>query len=133
MNVCILQMIYYDRIEVCEEIDINKTSASKECNVCHYLYFLNCEFKFQPIVRNRCYDSLMMSINLSDIAILNIKGSDYRCMISQISKNKALKLIQNADLTEKPNIIKHKNLFSYTKMGEAILTFGNIEIEKNKF
>ena len=133
MNVCILQMIYYDRIEVSEEIDINKTTASKECNVCHYLYFLNYEFKFQPIVRNRCNDSLIMSINLSDIAILNIKGSDYRCMISLISKNKTLKLIQNADLTKKPNIIKHKNLFSYTKMGEAILTFGNIEIEKNKF
>ena len=38
----------------------------------------------------------MMSINLSDIAILNIKASDYRC----ISKNKALNLMQNADLTE---------------------------------
>ena len=46
----------------------------------------------------------MMSINLSDIAILNIKGSNYRCIIRLISKNEAINLMQNADLT-KQNII----------------------------
>ena len=44
---------------------------------------------------------LMMPINLSDIAILNMKGSNYRCIISLISKNDVIKLLQNADLTEK--------------------------------
>ena len=42
-----------------------------------------------------------MSVNLSDIAILNIKGSDNRCILSLISKNEATNLMQNADLTEK--------------------------------
>ena len=41
-----------------------------------------------------------MSLNLSDIAILNIKGSDYRYIISFISKNEAIKLLKNANLTE---------------------------------
>ena len=54
----------------------------------------------------------MMSTNLSDIAVLNIIGSDYRCITSLISKNEAIKLIQNADLTEKSrtllNIKMHK-------------------------
>ena len=40
-------------------------------------------------------------MNLNDIAVLNIKGSDYRCIISLTSKNEAIKLIQSADLTEK--------------------------------
>ena len=40
-------------------------------------------------------------MNLRNIAILNIKGSDYHCIISLISKNEAIDLIQNADLTEK--------------------------------
>ena len=40
-------------------------------------------------------------MNLSDVAILNIKGSDYRCIISRISKSEAINLMQNADLTEK--------------------------------
>ena len=43
----------------------------------------------------------MMSINLSDIAISNIKGCDHRCIISSISKSEAINLMQNADLTEK--------------------------------
>ena len=94
-------MLYYDRIGVSEGIDVNKISASKECDICHYWYFSNYSFKFQPNVCNRCHDLLMMSINLSDIAILNIKSSDYRCIISLISKNEAIKLMQNSNLTEK--------------------------------
>ena len=43
----------------------------------------------------------IMSMNLSDIAILNIKGSDYQCIVSFISKNGAINLLQNADLTKK--------------------------------
>ena len=43
----------------------------------------------------------MMSINLSDIAILNIKDSDYCVIISLISKTEVINLMQNADLTEK--------------------------------
>ena len=94
-------MLYYERIDVSEGIDVNKTSASKECDICHCWYFLNHSFKFQPNVCNRCHDLLMMSVNLSDIAVLNIKGSDNRCIISLITKNEAINLMQNADLTEK--------------------------------
>ena len=94
-------MLYFDRIDVSEGIDVNKTSASKECDVCHYWYFLNYSFKFQTNVCNRCHDLLMMSLNLSDIAIINIKGSNYHCIVSLISKVVAIILMQNADLTEK--------------------------------
>ena len=94
-------MLYYNTIDVSEGINANKTSASKECDACHYWYFLNCSFKFQPNVSNRCHDLLMVSVNLTDIAILNIKGLDYQCIISLISKNEAINLIQTADLTGK--------------------------------
>ena len=43
----------------------------------------------------------MMSIDRSDFAILNIEGSDYCCIISLISRNEAINLMQNADLTGK--------------------------------
>ena len=29
-------MLYYDRIKFSEGIDVNKTSESKECDICHY-------------------------------------------------------------------------------------------------
>ena len=73
-------MLYYDRSDVSEGIDINKTSASNECIICHYQYFLDKGLKFQPTVRNGCGDMLMVSVNLKDIAILNIHGVDCRCM-----------------------------------------------------
>ena len=79
-------MLYYDRIDVSERIIVNKTSALKEWSICHYWYFLNYSFKFQPNVCNRCHDLIMMSINFSNIAILNIRGC---------------KWLPTADLTEK--------------------------------
>ena len=94
-------MLFYDRTDVSEGVDVNKTSASKEWDVCHFWYFLNFSFKFQPNVYNKCHDLLMMFVNVSDIAILNIKSSDYRCIITLIRKNEAINLMQNADLTEK--------------------------------
>ena len=72
MSIENIKMLYYYRIDVSEGIDVNKTSASKECDFCHYWYFLNYSFKFQPNICNRCHDLLMMSVNFSDIAILNI-------------------------------------------------------------
>ena len=42
-----------------------------------------------------------MSKNLSDIAILNIHGTDYCCIIIEISKSEAMNLIQNIDLIKK--------------------------------
>ena len=34
-------MLEYDRIDISEGIDINKSSdKSKECHICHYWYFL---------------------------------------------------------------------------------------------
>ena len=91
-------MLYFDRIVVSKGTDVNKTSASKECVICCCLCY---SFKFQPNVSNRCHDLIMISMNPSDIAILNIKSSDYCCIIRPIRKNETINLMQNADLTEK--------------------------------
>ena len=48
-------MLYYDRIDVSEGNGVNKTSASKECDVCHYWYFQNYIFVSQSNVCNRCH------------------------------------------------------------------------------
>ena len=90
-------MLYFHRIDVSEEIDINKTSAPKECDICHYWYFLRYSFILLPNVGNRCHDLSMMSMNLSNIDILSIKGFDYHCIISLITKNEVRNLMQNAD------------------------------------
>ena len=47
----------------------------------------------------------MMPISLSNIAVLNIKNADYRCIICAISKNEIIDLMQNADLIEKARML----------------------------
>ena len=94
-------MLYYDRIDVSEGIDVNKTSILKECNTWHYWYFLNKGFKFQLHVFDGGHDLLMMSMNLIIIAVLSIKVVDYHIIISGISKSEVINWIQNIDLTEK--------------------------------
>ena len=49
----------------------------------------------------RCHDMLVIPMHLTDIVISNINGSDYRSIISKISKSEAIKFLQKADLNEK--------------------------------
>ena len=70
-------MLYYDTIYVSEEIDIIKASVSKQCDICHYWYFLDKGFKLEPNVYSGCHDVLMVSMYFSDISILKIYGVDY--------------------------------------------------------
>ena len=49
-------MLYYDRTDIFKGVEINKTSASKECDICHYWYFLDKGFQFQRYVCNGCHD-----------------------------------------------------------------------------
>ena len=67
-------MPHFNRSEFSEGIDVHKTRESSES---HYWRFLDKGFKFQSDVCNGCHDVLMMSMNLCDIAILNIHGVDY--------------------------------------------------------
>ena len=76
----------------------------RECDICHYYYFLDKRFRYQPCVCNECHDVLMMSINFNAIAILNILGVDYHCIINGICKSDAVNLLQNVHLTEKRGI-----------------------------
>ena len=93
-------MLHYQRIDVSERIDVNKTNESKEFDICHCWYFLDKSFKFQPYVCNRFHDLLMMSMNLSDIAILKIKKFYYRCIISGISKSEKINTKSNFEVID---------------------------------
>ena len=78
MELCIfINAIMIELTFLKELMVIIKTSALKEFDICHYWYFFNKSFKFQTNVCNRCRDLLIMSMNLSDIAVLNIIGSNY--------------------------------------------------------
>ena len=89
-------MLRYQKIDVSEGIDVNKTSASKECELCHYWFFKDIGFKFEEHVCNKCHDLLTIAYSLKNIAISNAKGNTYRCILMGISKNEGLKRLNNS-------------------------------------
>ena len=94
-------MLQYEKIDISEEIDISKTSASKECMLCHYWYFKDVGYKFEPHVCNKCHDVLMTAYELKNIAILNVKSVDYRCIFLGISRNEAVDILNNSVLEDR--------------------------------
>ena len=90
-------MLYYDRIDISEGIDLAKSNNSKECMICHY-YFFNYGFNFQDYVCNGCHDLTMLSVSISDIVIITFKNVDYRCIIHNISKSETINLLKNSIL-----------------------------------
>ena len=89
-------MLQYQKIDVSEGINVNKTSASKECEFCHYWFFKDFGFKFEEHVCNRCHDLLTMAYSLKNIAILSAKGATFRCLLMGTSKNEALKKLNSS-------------------------------------
>ena len=81
-------MLKYEKINVSEAIDVNKTRASKECELCCYWFFKDIGFKFEEHVCNRCHDLLTMAYSLKNLAILSTKGATFRCLLIGISKKR---------------------------------------------
>ena len=89
------------KIDVSEGIDTNKTSLSKECMLYHYWCFIDVRFKFEPHVWNKYNDVFMTAYELKHIAILNVKGVGFRCILWGISRDEAANRLNNSVLGDK--------------------------------
>ena len=66
-------MLEYDRIDISEGIDVNKTDASKEYDICHNWYFKHIGFKHEPYLCNESHDLMQKTMNFNDIAVALLK------------------------------------------------------------
>ena len=82
-------MLQYDRIDVSGGIDINKTNASKECDIGHYCYFKDIGFKYEWYLCSGCHNLMQKAMNVNDVAIVSVKGNDYRIHFWYMSKDDA--------------------------------------------
>ena len=73
-------MVYYEKIDISTQTDLAISNNSKECMICHYSLF-SYGFQFQDHVCNDCHDLTMLSVDISDIAIVFMK------IIHNISKS----------------------------------------------
>ena len=94
-------MLQYERIDVSEGIDINKSDKSKKCMIRHYWYFKDIGYKYEPYICNGCHDLSVVVYDLNDFMILNIKGGNCRRYGFNFSKSDAIKLLNNFVLDNK--------------------------------
>ena len=95
----------YDGINISEGIDVNKTSASKQCDICHYWYFKNIGFKYEPYLCNGCHDLIQKAKSFNDVAIVYVKGSAYRIHFWYLSKNDTINIMNNYNLVDKMGVL----------------------------
>ena len=86
-------MLEYDRIDISEEIDIDKTNASNECDICYYWYFVDKDFKYELYLCNGCHDLIQKPMNFNYVAIVSVKRSD------------AINIMKSSNLNEKSRLL----------------------------
>ena len=98
-------MLEYDNIDVSGEIDVNKTSASKECDIYHLWQVLDKVFKYETNLCNSCHDLMQKAMSFNDVTIVSVKESDYRVHFWYMSKDDAINFMKNSDLNEKSGLL----------------------------
>ena len=98
-------MLEYDKIDISEGIDIGRTNKSKECKICHYWYFKDIGFKYEPNLCYGCHGLLQKAVIFNNIAIVYVKGSVYRIHFWYVSKDDAINIMNNSSLIYKMEVL----------------------------
>ena len=86
-------MLVYERIDISDGIDVNKSYESKEWTLCYYWYFLDRNFSYGSYLCNGCYNMTQKCNELKNIAIIHIKKTVYRICFLFMSKHQAKNVI----------------------------------------
>ena len=98
-------MLEYDRTDISEGIDINKTNASNKYKICHYCYFKDIGFKYEPYLCNGCHGLMQKAVSFNDVAIVYVKGSAYRIHFWYMSKDDTISIMNNSNLIDKMGVL----------------------------
>ena len=98
-------MLEYERIDISEGIDVNKTNLSKECDICHYWYFKDIGFKYEPYLCNVCHDLMQKAMSFNNVAIFHVKENAYTIHFWYMSKNDANNIMNDSNLVDKWSVL----------------------------
>ena len=98
-------MLEYDRINISEGIDVNKTSLSKKCDICRCWCFKGIGFKYEKYLCNSCHDLMQKAMSFNNVATVYVKGSSYRIIFWHMSKNYAINIMNGSNLTDKRGVL----------------------------
>ena len=94
-------MLEYEKIDISEGIDVNKSSTSWKCNLCHFWYFTDKNFNYDLYFCNGCHDMSMKAVSIKNFAITYSEGNAYRVNFAFMCINDATKLLNNSNLNNK--------------------------------
>ena len=89
--------------------------------LCHYWYFK--DVGFEPHVCSKCCNVLMTTYELKNIAILNVKGVDFRCILWGISRDEGVNRLNNSVLENK-GVLSCKMDFCANKTAVEVIKKG---------
>ena len=92
-------MLEYEGIDILEGID------GKECDICHYWYFKDIGFKYEPYLRNGCHDLMQKAMSFNNIALVCIKRNAYRINFWYMSKDDAINIMNGSNLVDKRGVL----------------------------
>ena len=98
-------MLEYERIDFSEGIDVNKTNLSKEGGICHYWYFKDIGFKFEPYLCNGCHDLMQKAMSFNNIVVVYVNGSAYRIYFWYMRKDDAINIMNDSILLDKRGVL----------------------------
>ena len=98
-------MLEYDRADISEGIDINKTNLSKECGIYHYWYFRNICFKYWGLYLYGCHDLIQKAMSFNNIAVVYVKRKAYRIHFWYISKDHAINIMNGSNSVDKWGVL----------------------------
>ena len=87
--------------ELILRIDVNKTNLSKECDICHYWYSKDINFKYEPYLCDGCHDLIQRAMGFNNIAIVYIEKNAYTIHFWCMSKDDAINIMTGPNLVNK--------------------------------
>ena len=98
-------MLEYDRIDLSEGIDVNKTNNSRKCGFCHCYYFVDINFNYQKYFCDGCHDMSMKPNSMQNLAIVYSDNNAYRNHFWNMSKDDAINIMHNSNLIDKKGVL----------------------------
>ena len=113
-----------------KELILTKQMHQK-CDICHYWYFLDKNFKYESYLCNGCHDLMQKAFNFNDVAIVSVKGGLYRIHFWYKSKYDAINVMKNS-----MKKVDHCNFFIRQRqliccMGSLENYFGSVSWQNN--
>ena len=96
----------YEKITNDEWIDHSRNiSTSRFCHVCKFWFFVDRNINYEDYACNGCHNLLMIAYSLDNIFILRVNDVSFRYVLLGISRNEALKRLNNANNLSKRGIV----------------------------